>query len=197
MLFTSMSSTLLIVLITIQLLTSVRWRGAYNGGSDAMTLVVLTGLFLTTLPLTFANPDLSVTKIGLGFIALMSIWSYFKSGFVKFRNPEWRNGLVLPRICQSPMYGASPQLNLWFRNPWSCRLSSWAVIAFDLSAIGLILFAQQPFYPTLALIFIFGGLSFHALNFWALGLNRFFWIWVCTYPALYFLPHILDGANRL
>ena len=40
---------LMLLLFGCQLLLLVRWRGAFNGGSDFMTLVALTGLLLAQL----------------------------------------------------------------------------------------------------------------------------------------------------
>jgi hypothetical protein len=39
--------------------------------------------------------------------------------------------------------------------------------------------------PELSLVFLGGGLLFHLLIAYQLQLNRFFWAWLATYPAVY------------
>ena len=68
----------------------LRWRGAFNGGSDFMNLILVIGL---------AIGEIIDWRAGLTFVAIQSASSYFISGAVKLLQPEWRSGiaLTLPR----------------------------------------------------------------------------------------------------
>ena len=60
----------------------IRWRGAFNGGSDFMTLVGLTGLLIAHLVGAAGQPEWG-WKAGLGYVTLQTVSSYFVSGWVK------------------------------------------------------------------------------------------------------------------
>ncbi len=68
------------------LLILIRWRGAFNGGSDFLTLVVLTGLFISQVVGAFGNTELG-WQAGFWYIAIQAITSYFMSGAVKLLRP--------------------------------------------------------------------------------------------------------------
>ena len=71
----------------------LRFRGPFNGGSDAMTLMMLIGAGVPTLA-----PGVKwVARAGLAWIAVNVIASYVLSGLAKVREPEWRNGRKIGR----------------------------------------------------------------------------------------------------
>ncbi|PIT74436.1 hypothetical protein [Limnohabitans sp. B9-3] len=158
------------------LLILIRWRGAFNGGSDFMTLVVLTGLLIAQVVSIFANPQLG-WQAGFWYIAIQSITSYFMSGAVKLLRPEWRNGSALTIFLNGAIYGPlSPTHPL--RNKWLAMLSSWCFIGWE------IMFPLSLLDPRLAAVFCAVAAFFHFLVFWFFGLNRFFWAWLCSFPAI-------------
>ena len=86
---------LVMFLFISHLLILIRWRGAFNGGSDFMTLVALTGLLIVHSVALAGNPDLG-WRAGLWYVGLQSITSYFVSGWVKLLQPQWRSGKAMP-----------------------------------------------------------------------------------------------------
>lgn len=155
--------------LVLALLQAARFRGNFNGGSDAMTLVVLLGLAVGR---TFS------ASAGLGYIAAQLVLSYFLAGCWKLRERAWREGSALDRLLALPQYRSTPLLL-----PAS-RWLGYGVIAFE-CAFPLSLFG-------LALPFAALGLTFHAVNARVLGLNRFLWAWLAAYPALFYWSAILS-----
>ena len=153
------------------LLISIRWRGVFNGGSDAMTLSLLIGL--AVLPVYGA----------LLFCTFQVTFSYVVAGWVKLKEKSWRDGTALQHFLQSQRYSIPSWVSEMSRKPLFCMLASWGVILFELGS-PLALFSSQWILPFL----LIGGL-FHLANYYVFGLNRFFWIWVAGYPALYWFAN--------
>jgi hypothetical protein len=157
----------------------VRWRGAFNGGSDFMTIAVLTGCMmahgLEQLGLNEFGP-----RLGLIYIAVQSASSYFISGWVKFLSRDWRNGRALIWFLDTSIYGPLSSDSL-FRRTWIAVCVSWAFILWE----GLLPLALTDI--RLTILFCISGMVFHFLVFWYFGLNRFFFAWAASYPALIFL----------
>ncbi|MFN9067022.1 MAG: hypothetical protein ACK5V3_07330, partial [Bdellovibrionales bacterium] len=59
----------------------LKWKGNFNGGSDNMSFVLLTGLFIAK----FNEND----NNGLFYIALLVTSSYVLAGWAKAKNREW------------------------------------------------------------------------------------------------------------
>jgi hypothetical protein len=148
--------------LALALAQAARFRGSYNGGSDAMTLVVLLGLALAR---SF-DP-----RLGLAYIAAQLVLSYFVAGVFKLRDPSWRDGSALAALLSAPQYRDTP-----LRLP---RMAGYAVLGFE-CAFPLALLDVQ-----LTWAFALLGLAFHVLNARVLGLNRFLWTWLAAYPALF------------
>ena len=164
-------------LSTVQLL--IRWRGAFNGGSDFMTLVVITGLLIGSLGTIAGYVDFA-WRAGLIYIAIHSASSYFISGSVKLLNPEWRSGEALGLFLDSGIYGPLKSDSLFWKRPVAI-LCSWAFILWEIAV-------PLAFVDPLAMVaYCVTGLVFHFLVFWYFGLNRFFFAWLATHPALIFL----------
>jgi len=167
---------LAVFLFASHVLMLIRWRGAFNGGSDFMTLVALTGLLLASLVELGGNADLA-WRAGLWYVCLQAITSYFMSGWVKLMQPEWRSGQAMTIFLNAAIYGPLPSDSL-LRKPWLARLGAWAFIGWECAAPLALL------HPLLALAFCAVALFFHFLVFWFFGLNRFFWAWLVTFPAI-------------
>jgi hypothetical protein len=163
-------------LLAIGVLLLLRWRGAFNGGSDFMTLVGLSGLLVADALAPLWGADLG-WRAGLGWVALQLITSYFMSGWVKLKHRGWRDGTALPLFLDTGIYGPLPA-DSWLRHPLLARAVSWAFILWE----GL--FALVFLDVRLAWIGCLLGAVFHFMVFWYFGLNRFFWAWLATYPAL-------------
>ena len=165
-----------VLLFLIALVLLFRWRGAFNGGSDFMTLVGLTGLLIAHAVAAAGDTTLG-WRAGLWYVALQSITSYFVSGWVKLLRPEWRNGRALPVFLDSGIYGPIPQTSI-YRSPAIARSVAWGFTVWE----GLFPLALLDL--RLALFFCASGAMFHFLVFWYFGLNRFFWAWLVTFPAI-------------
>ena len=154
----------------------IRWRGAFNGGSDFMTLVVITGLLIAQVASCFTDTEMA-WRAGFWYITIQAMTSYFMSGSVKLLQPEWRNGSAMTIFLNAAIHGPLPSEH-WLRKPWLASLGSWAFIVWECAAPLALLDAR------LALIFCLIAALFHFLVFWFFGLNRFFWAWVATFPAI-------------
>jgi hypothetical protein len=164
-----------------QLLLLVRWRGAFNGGSDFMTLITVTGLLIAQVVGLFAGAEMGWT-VALTYIGLQTLSSYFVSGWVKLKRPEWRNGQAMTVFLNSGLYGPLPPDSV-FRRPLVALLCSWAFILWE----GL--FPLVLLWPDGVGIFVLLAGVFHFLVFWFFGLNRFFWAWVVNLSSVFFLSH--------
>lgn len=167
---------LAVFLFASHVLMLIRWRGAFNGGSDFMTLVALSGVLLASLVELGGDAHLA-WRAGLWYIGLQSITSYFMSGWVKLMQPEWRSGQAMTIFLNAAIYGPLPQASL-LRHPWVARCGAWAFIGWECAAPLALL------HPLIALAFCAIALLFHFLVFWFFGLNRFFWAWMVTFPAI-------------
>jgi hypothetical protein len=170
------SLALVLFLFISHVLMLLRWRGAFNGGSDFMTLIVLTGMLIAQCMAQAGDPELG-WRAGLWYISLQTVTSYFMSGWVKLLQPQWRSGEALVVFLNGAIYGPLPGCHLLSR-PLLARAAAWAFIVweccFPLAFIG----------PFPALFFCATAVVFHFLVFWFFGLNRFFWAWLATFPAI-------------
>jgi hypothetical protein len=170
------SLALVLFLFISQVLMLLRWRGAFNGGSDFMTLIVLTGMLIAQCMAQAGDPELG-WRAGLWYISLQTVTSYFMSGWVKLLQPQWRNGEALVVFLNGAIYGPLPARHLLSR-PLLARAAAWAFIVWECS------FPLVFVGPLTALFFCATAVVFHFLVFWFFGLNRFFWAWLATFPAI-------------
>lgn len=150
-------------------LVCMRWRGTFNGGSDQLKVVVLSGL-------TVAAVHPALVPLGLAYIAAQVVLSYFVAGVVKVVVPMWRSGDALHRLTVLPRYAVSPQAARWLVR--GARPLAWGVMLLEL--LCPLVFVG----PQAALVVLAGTALFHVVNAAALGLNRFLWAWIAAYPAV-------------
>ena len=154
----------------------VRWRGAFNGGSDFMTLVVVTGLLIGHA----ATPWVGATmawRSGLGYIAVHTLTSYFLSGVVKLRYRGWRTGRALTSLLEGGLHGPLHRSSVFRGKRVACVLS-WVFILWECS-VPIVICG-----PRWALAWCAVAPVFHFMVYWHFGLNRFFWAWCAALPAL-------------
>ena len=172
-------------LLASQVLISIRFRGAFNGGSDFMTLVVLMGIAVGTVATPWVGTSLA-WQAGLWVISIQALSSYFLSGTVKLRYAGWRDGRALPTLLDGGIYGPLAAHSLLRRRPvataCSCAFIVWEA-AFPLAMID----------PRITTLWCAIGAVFHFLVWWFFGLNRFFWAWLATFPALIGCATMLRG----
>lgn len=171
-----------VVLFVMALLILLRWRGAFNGGSDFMTLVGLTGLLLAHVLGLFTDPT-KAWHIALWYVTVQSLSSYFVSGWVKLMRPEWRSGQALTVFLDNGVYGPLSAHSI-YRWPCVAKLCSWSFILWE----GLFPLALLDL--RLAALFCAIATVFHFLVFWFFGLNRFFWAWLSTFPAILYCASV-------
>ena len=159
-----------------QVALMIRWRGAFNGGSDFMTQVVLSGMLMAQV-LAFLDWGPMAWAIGLGWIAVNATTSYVIAGWVKWLQPQWRDGSALPVFLDTGLHGPLPPNSLW-RRPWVSKCASWSFMGWEAS------FPLAFISVEWALVQCTIALFFHLLVFRFFGLNRFVWAWLASYPAI-------------
>ena len=164
------------LLFASQLIILIRWRGAFNGGSDFMTIVALTGLMVARWGQLIVDPALA-WKAGLGYVCIHAMTSYFISGTIKLFSAEWRHGVALPYFLDGGIHGPLAADSA-FRRRGIAIVCSWAFILWE-CAVPLVLLG-----PAFAVAFCSVALLFHFLVFVFFGLNRFVWAWMVSYPAI-------------
>lgn len=166
----------LVALAGLSLLILQRFQGPYNGGSDRMGLLALWCLTLSHL-----LPTPPLKELAFGYLGAQLVLSYFISGWVKIINPDWRSGRALRDVFQFSAYPVAESLRAFADRPRLLRAMSWAVMGFEL-AFPLTLLWPPALYAGLAV-----AATFHLANACLFGLNRFFWTWLATYPAIIWL----------
>ncbi len=141
-----------------------------------LALLLMAGLLLAEVLGALGNPELG-WRAGLWYVALQSVSSYFVSGWVKLLKPEWRSGAALPTFLDSGVYGPLPAGSM-YRRPWVARSISWVFTVWE-GCFPLALLDVR-----LAWLMCASAVVFHFLVFWYFGLNRFFWAWLATFPAI-------------
>jgi hypothetical protein len=165
-------------LFATTLLISMRWRGTFNGGSDYMTLIVCAA---TWVGRTWIDQP-RVVAGALAYVALQACLSFWVAGWVKLKQPEWRDGRAIAGFMGSRYYGVPSAFASWARmHPGWLRLSAWGIILFE--CVFPLALARRD----LAMAMIAGAAAFQLANAYALGLNRFVWAWAAAYPAVYWL----------
>lgn len=159
-----------------------RYQGPYNGGSDKMTMLIL-----SCLSLAHMAPTPFWQEMALSYLAVQLVLSYFVSGWVKLVNPEWRRGEALCDVFRFSAYPVSEGLRRLADQPRFLFVMGWAVILFEL------VFPLSLLDPVALKLALLCAAGFHFSNACFFGLNRFFWIWLCAYPALIWFQDRIFG----
>lgn len=149
-----------------------------DDGSDQMNSIVAVTLLLCA----GAHATPRILEIGLWFLAMQAVLSYFSAGVAKAVSPIWRGGAAVPQIFDTGSYGDRGVALFLARHRMAGALLTWGVIAFEVS------FPAGLFLPAPALeMLLLCGAVFHLLNAMIMGLNSFFWSFLATYPALLYV----------
>lgn len=176
LLFFSGNLYFIITLLVINILTAIRWRGTFNGGSDYMSVIVLISLGISQL-----SSEGTYQLAGVYYLCFHAASSYFFAGLVKIKNPDWRNGNALRSFITATIYSESAIVKSIANNRLFGKTISIVVISWEL------LFPLSLLHQYTAIAFLSLGVMFHLCNAYIIGLNRFFFIWLATYPALLYL----------
>ncbi len=166
------------VLWITTLLVNVRFRGTFNGGSDLMTMVVLSALVVAHLGAGSAV----LVNLAIIYVAVQGVLSYFVAGVVKAVNPAWWRGSALAAFASRPDFGAPPAVRAVLGGS-AGRVVSWGVIAFEVA------FPLSFTGVWAALAFVVAALVFHLANVVVFGLNRFLLTWAATWPAIVYVAY--------
>jgi len=177
---------LLALLLGVGVFTNVRFRGTFNGGSDFMTLVVLTALLAAALAGP-ASPGGRLQEGCLWYIAFHVCASYFVAGWIKILKANWRSGRALRGFLSTTIYEPGPVLRSLRSLPAATFALSWGVMLWEIA------FPAALFDPRATLVFLALGAAFHLGNVFFFGLNRFFFAWLAAYPAVIFAARSLQG----
>lgn len=160
------------VMLVASLWLVYHYDGLFNGSSDVLAIQVLGACLVASLWPQFE-------KASLIFVAVQSLMSYFVAGLSKAWRKEWLTGTALYQILRHSNACQISQLRTFLLNrPGLVLSASIAVIAFEC------LFPIVLVKPDLVWIFLILGVLFHLGNFMIFGLNRFFFVWMATYPAI-------------
>ena len=173
---TPLNSGCLFVIVISQLLLML--RSPYgNDGSDQMLQIIFTGLLISWA----INTDNS-KLLFFWFISFQTCLAYLTAGVAKASASKWRNGINLTNILSTQLYGNERFLNLLKNYPATSKYMSRILIIGECCfPLGIML------SPTSAMIFLIAGFCFHLSIALLMGLNTFFWSFIATYPAIYFL----------
>lgn len=160
-----------------------KFDGPYNGGSDRMGLLVLFAVLVAEL-----GSVRIVKEAAFGYLAAQLVLSYVCAGFVKLRNPEWRDGRAMSRLFQFSFYPVSESLRAWGNNVSLMKLMAWSTLIFE------ILFPVFLVTPGSLALGLTLALAFHIANAFILGLNRFVWVWLAAFPSLLWFQAKILGA---
>lgn len=163
-----------------------------NDGSDHLATISLSASLIEK---GFSR-DAAVRRAALGFIAAQSTLSYVTSGATKLRSPIWRSGEALTGVMRTRTYGDGWLYRLLRDRPRLTRLAGWAVMLFEV-AFPLVFVLPTPLSRAL----LGGAAFFHVLNARFMGLNRFLWAFVGSYPAVIYFADLVgrridEGAPR-
>jgi hypothetical protein len=165
----------LLVLCVTTVLVAVRWRGSFNGGSDAMTLHVLAA---ATVHALVPDSD-TVARASAWYVAIVAVHSYALAGLAKVVHAPWRDGTALAAFVATAVHLPPPTLVHALARRSFARAAAWTVIAIELAAPVALL------DPRACVGFAAVAAAFHIANAWVFGLSRFVLPWLATFPALY------------
>lgn len=118
-------------------------------------------------------------RAAVEFIGAQTALSYCASGVAKLPGADWRSGDALVKIMRTQTYGDEQFYGLLRSHPVAARMLCHSVLALEVGFPLLML--QKGRYIDAGLLAM--G-SFHVANARLMGLSRFAWAFISTYPAL-------------
>jgi hypothetical protein len=168
------ASPLLIALVVVLQIVVLKRHHLTIDGSDQMMLVVLVACLLGRI-----GADVVSARAAVSFLAAELALAYAAAGFAKATSSQWRSGVAFSVIAQTRMYGQPLVARLVREHRFIGRAAAWTVVAWE-SLCFVTLAAPRP--VVIAMLAL--GLGFHVGCAVVMGLNRFVWAFVASYPAL-------------
>lgn len=144
-------------------------------GTEHMSQMTYTVLLVSRL---FPN-DRRVSEACAWFIAGQTNLSYLASGLAKLAGGSWRQGTAMSGIFRTYQYGDDRVHTLLHDRPALSKIAGWGVILGELATPLCLVASKKPAWALLGL-----GAAFHGGNAVFMGLNRFLWSFVGTYPIV-------------
>lgn len=161
-----------LTLLLSHILVCFRFRGTFNGGSDMMLFVVLSGLLIGSW-----SPQENFRAAGEIYVAIHLFLSYFKAGLIKIRSADWRSGRALPAFLKRSLFPEIRKLGTKLESrPTLALWLAGSVVAFELSIV------LVPVFPQMAVSYCGIAIAFHAVNVRVFGLSRFLLVWSAAWP---------------
>jgi hypothetical protein len=167
------------ILVVVCCLLALSLRSPYGlDGGHQMYVVVFAALFLGSLE----TADTSVATVAAVFIGSQALLAYLVSGVAKAASERWRSGDAMQGVMATTIYGHARLHALLQGRARLAWLACWSVIALE-CAFPVAAAVGAPYLHVL----LAGGLFFHALTAFVMGLNGFFFAFVATYPCIVYL----------
>jgi hypothetical protein len=182
--FWQASAVALFVIVLVDVGIAIRHQWGLSGDYH-MSLVVAVGLFVATL----FPAGSRLQFVGLLFIAVQSILSYFIAGVSKLVSEQWLSGEAPVGVLSTDAWGYVPLYEFLSARPRAAKAVSWSVILFE-CLFPVVLVAQLP----VALGVVGGGVLFHSANAAVMRLNGFFLAFGASYPAVLYLNGVVREA---
>lgn len=155
-----------------------------RNAADVMSVIAQGGVTAAALD----EGDGTLRSVGLTFIALQASIAYLATGMTKLRSPIWRSGRAIGIIFENARYGRGWTIAFVTRHVALQPVIAWSTILVEL------LLGVAALLPTPSLLALLaGGLVFHLSVAFQMRLYSFFWAFIATYPALYFLHTLIYG----
>ncbi|GAA2082719.1 hypothetical protein GCM10009801_42670 [Streptomyces albiaxialis] len=143
-------------------------------GSDQVAFLVQ-----TTAALGRAGGTEASRTAAVQFIGAQAVLSYGASGWAKLPGHRWRSGDALVKIMRTQTYGDQWFFEQLSKYPAASRAICHVVLALE-SGFPLLLLRRGKYMD--AGLAVMGG--FHLANARFMGLSRFAWAFVSTYPCI-------------
>ncbi|EIE98531.1 hypothetical protein [Saccharomonospora glauca] len=167
---------------------AVHARSPYGSdGSETVLTISLTSIALGR----WFRSDPRARHACLWFIAAQSCLSYGIAGLAKLVSPVWRDGTAVRDIFRTRMFGHRKVFSFLRNRPKLARAVGMGTIVGEM-AFPLVLVAPAP----VARALLATGAGFHASNAVVMGLNRFVWAFLGTYPAVMYCSRALGRRAK-
>jgi hypothetical protein len=143
-------------------------------GSDQMLLMVLLVCLLGRI-----GNEAVTNRAAVSFLAAELTLAYLVAGFSKAASGYWRSGDAITMIVQTRMYGQPKAARAVADHPSIGCVAAYAVICWESV---FLLCVTAP--PVVVILLLAMGVGFHLGCAIVMGLNRFLWAFVASYPSL-------------
>ncbi|WP_394363726.1 HTTM domain-containing protein [Flavobacterium oreochromis] len=144
----------------------------YSDTSDKLQFFTLIGLIIG---FSYSN------YLGILFIALNVLVIYFFTGINKIKSKPWLNGSAIFMVMNIETYGNKKIAKFLYKKKYFQKILSWLIILFQLS------FPLCLINKNFCIIYLTLGFIFHLSNMIIMKLHNFFWLFIATYPCIYYL----------